>query len=110
MKIGPILTSTAIALCALVTAPGFSHDKGEEAREKTIQLSEVPQAAMAAAEKALGTAPTKAKEIGGTSPQRYELEAKNASGKEIGVDVSADGKVLKKPHDEAAEHEEHQKQ
>ncbi len=109
MKITPILTSTAMALCAVVTAPSFSQNKGEESREKTVQLSEVPQAAMAAAEKALGTAPTKAKEISGTSPQRYELEAKNKSGKEIGVDVSADGKVLKKPHDEAMEHEEHEK-
>jgi hypothetical protein len=37
--------------------------------------------------KALGTAPTEAKVISGTSPQEYELTAKDKSGKEKSVHV-----------------------
>ena len=109
MKAASILAPVAIGLFTVVTAPSFGQDKDEESREKSIQLSEVPQAAMQAAQKALGTAPTEAKMLKGTSPQQYELEAKDKSGKEMGVHVSADGKVIGKPYDEASEHEEHEK-
>lgn len=109
MKITSLLTPVTLGLLVVVTAPSFGQNKDEESREKTVQLSQVPRAAVDAAQKALGTAPTEAKMISGTSPQEYELEAKNKSGKEIGVHVSADGKVLKKPHNEATEHEEHEK-
>lgn len=104
MKVTSILTPAALALLVVATAPSFGQDKDEESREKTIQLSEVPQAAMDAARKALGTAPTEAKIISGTSPQQYELEAKNKAGKEVSVHVSADGKVVKKAYEEHEKH------
>ena len=110
MSVSQVWISTMVAGVFLaVGAPSFGQKQSEESREKTIELSQVPQAAVEAAQKALGTAPTEATMISGTSPQEYELEAKNKSGKEIGVHVSADGKVLKKPHNEATEHEEHEK-
>jgi hypothetical protein len=104
MKVTSILTPAALALLVVVTAPSFGQDKDEESREKTIQLSEVPQAAMDAARKALGTAPTEAKIITGTSPQQYELEAKNKAGKEASVHVRADGKVIKRAYEEHEKH------
>ena len=55
----------------------------------------MPQAALDAARKALGTAPTDAKLIQGTSPQEYELEALTKSDGEMSVHVLANGKVLK---------------
>ena len=73
-----------------------SESKQEEANEKAIQLSEVPQAARDAAQKELGTTPTEARIVNGTSPTQYELEAKAANGKEVGVHVLADGKIVKK--------------
>jgi hypothetical protein len=51
---------------------------------------------MEAAKQALGKNPTEAKIVTGTSPQQYELEARNASGKEIAVHVRADGTVVKR--------------
>ena len=42
--------------------------------------------------------------ISGTSPQLYDLEAKNKAGKEVSVHVSADGKVVQEAY------EEHEKQ
>jgi hypothetical protein len=77
-------------------APG---SKQEEANEKTIQLSEVPKAARDAAQKELGTAPTEAKVVSGTSPMQYELEAKTTDGKETGVHVLANGTIVKKEKD-----------
>jgi hypothetical protein len=73
-----------------------SGTKEEEAHEKTIQLAEVPQAARDAAQKALGTAPTEAKVVNGTSPVQYELEAKDKNGKETAVHVLANGTIVKK--------------
>jgi len=104
MNVTSILTPIALGLLVVVTAPSFGQGKDEESREKTVQLSEVPQAAMDAARKALGTAPTEAKIISGTSPQQYELEAKNKAGREVAVHVSADGKVLKKAYEEHEKH------
>ncbi len=81
----------------LLSVPAFAQTKAqEEAQEKTVQLSQVPQPARDAAQKALGTAPTEAKLVNGTSPQEYELEAKATSGKEVSVHVRADGTVVKK--------------
>ena len=68
----------------------------EESQEKTVQLSQVPQAARDAGQKVLGMAPTEAKMVNGTTPQEYELEAKDKSGKEVSVHVRADGTVVKK--------------
>jgi hypothetical protein len=104
MKTTRVWIPTAVGLLVVLTGPSFAQNRSEEAREKTIQLSEVPQAARDAAEKALGTAPTEAKLVSGTSPQQYELEAKNAAGKEVAVHVLANGKVVKK---ESEEHEHH---
>ena len=76
-----------------------SGSKQEEANEKTIQLSEVPKAARDAAQKELGTAPTEAKVVSGTSPMQYELEAKTTDGKETGVHVLANWTIVKKEKD-----------
>ncbi len=86
----PIALGAALAL----NGPAFAA-ASDEAREKTVALSSVPQPAMDAAKKALGKNPTEAKIVTGTSPQQYELEARNASGKEIAVHVRADGTVMK---------------
>jgi len=87
----PAVVASALAL----TMPSFAQSSHEESREKAVQMSEVPQPARDAAQKQLGTAPTEAKIIPGTSPQEYELEGKNMSGKEVGVHVRADGTVMK---------------
>jgi hypothetical protein len=76
-----------------------SSTKQEEANEKAIQLSEVPQVARDAAQKELGTAPTEAKVVSGTSPMQYELEAKTSDGKETAVHVLANGTIVKKEKD-----------
>jgi len=73
-----------------------SGNKQEEESEKTVQLSEVPKAARDAAQKELGTAPTEAKVVNGTSPMQYELEAKDKTGKETAVHVLANGTIVKK--------------
>jgi hypothetical protein len=56
----------------------------------------VPKPALDAAQKALGSTPTKAGIVVGTDPQVYYLQATNQSGKAVGINVLADGKVLKK--------------
>ena len=85
--------------------PGFHEglDK-EEAREKTVEMSSVPKAAVDAAKKALGADPTEAKIINGTKPQQYELEAKTSAGKEVAVHVRGDGTIVKR-ETESEEHE-----
>ena len=80
-------------------AQASGNKQQEEANEKTIQLSEVPKAARDAAQKELGTAPTEAKIVSGTSPMQYELEAKTTDGKETGVHVLANGTIVKKEKD-----------
>jgi hypothetical protein len=62
---------------------------------QAIPLAEVPHPALEAAQKVLGTSPTEAKIMVGTDPQVYELEARNQSDKAIGLNVLADGEVLK---------------
>jgi len=94
MRFAIPITLTAALFTA---ASSFAQTEAqEEANEKKVQLSEVPQAARDAAQKELGMAPTEAKIVSGTTPQQYELEAKDKSGKEVGVHVRADGTVVKK--------------
>jgi len=100
-----IHTLAFVAGAALVlSAPVLAQGRSEEAREKTVALSSVPKPAVDAAKQALGADPTEAKIIAGTKPQQYELEAKNASGKESAVHVRADGTIVKR-ETESAEHE-----
>ena len=94
-----LLLSAALGATLLATAPVMAQSKSEEAKEKTVQLSEVPQAAREAAQKALGSAPTEAKVMEEKGQRVYELEAKQAAGKEKSVHVTADGKVLKHEND-----------
>src|SRR4051794_5415706 len=100
MKNRHMWVSAAAGAFLILGAQSFGQSRDEESREKTIRLSEVPKAALDSAQKALGTAPTEAKLVSGTTPQQYELEAKNKSGKEVSVHVLADGKVVKKEHEE----------
>jgi hypothetical protein len=85
----------AVMLSAVFAAPSFAQGQSEEAREKPIQMSKVPQAARDAAKKALGSEPTEAKIVTGTKPQQYELAAQNSSRKEFAVHVLADGTIVK---------------
>jgi len=64
--------------------------------KKTIDMAEVPQAAKDSAQQQLGTAPERAKEFKGSHPMEYELSAKNGSGKNVRVDVFADGTLARK--------------
>jgi hypothetical protein len=88
----PLIVGAAMML----GSPLLAASKSEEAREKTIALSSVPKAAVDAAKQALGADPTEAKVINGTKPRQYELEAKNASGKEVAVHVRGDGTIVKR--------------
>jgi len=102
--IAPLALGATVILCAPLFAAGSS----EEAREKTVAMSSVPQPAIAAAKQALGADPTEAKIISGTKPTQYELEAKNASGQEISVHVRANGTITKR-ETESAEKERHER-
>jgi hypothetical protein len=103
MNVSGLLVPVVIGTLAVVSNPGVAQSPQEEYREKAIGLLEVPQAALDAAQKALGTAPTEAKLIPGTSPQEYELEALTKSDGELSVHVLANGKVIKLEHEEKRE-------
>jgi hypothetical protein len=103
-----LLAPFAFGAAILVSSPLLAASSSEEAREKTVALSSVPQAAVDAAKSALGSDPTEAKIITGTKPQQYELEAKNASGKETSVHVRGDGTVVKR-ETESEENEKHER-
>ena len=94
-----LLMSAAFGAALLATAPVMAQSKFEEAKEKPVQLSMVPQAARVAAQKALGSKPTEAKVMEEKGQRIYELEAKNAKGKEKAVHVTADGKIVKREND-----------
>jgi len=106
------LLPAAASLFLLSAGPSFAGTTAETTgestnasrQEQTVDVSQVPQPALDAAQKVLGTKPTDAKVIVGTSPQEYELMAKNKSGKHAKVHVLADGTGMKhgKPHKEAA--------
>jgi uncharacterized membrane protein YkoI len=91
------LTLTAfLGAFALAAAPGFAQEsKSEEAREKPIAMAQVPKPAVDAAKKTLGPNLTEARVMTEHGKTVYELSAKDASGKEKSVHVSADGKILK---------------
>lgn len=90
------LTFTVLTTVGLASMPVVAAENAaEEAQEKPIQLSQVPKAAMDAGEKAIGGKATEARTLQQGGQQVYELERKDAAGKEHSAHVSADGKVLK---------------
>jgi hypothetical protein len=94
-----------IATTFVLGSQSWAASRSEEAREKTVALSSVPQPAVAAARKALGSDPTEAKIISGTRPQQYELSFEKGS-RENSVHVRADGTIVKREtENESAEHE-----
>jgi hypothetical protein len=95
--------SAAPGIAQNTTPSTGTEDTSRSSQEQTVDVSQVPQPARAAAQKVLGTKPTDAKVIVGTSPQEYELMAKSKAGKEAKVRVLADGTVMKhgKPAREA---------
>jgi len=102
MKPSPyhLASCAAAGLLLVLATPSFGQGQSQsmssvEAQKQPIQISQVPKAARDAAQKALHATPTDAKVVVGTSPQEYELIAKDESGKEMSVHVLADGKVLK---------------
>lgn len=91
----PFLIAAAAAL-TLGAAPAFAQEsKSEEAREKPIPLAQVPKPAVDAAKKVIGPNITEARVMREHGQRVYELGAKDASGKEKEVHVSANGKILK---------------
>ena len=100
----PMAVGAALAL----STPLLAASKNEEAREKSIEMSSVPKAAVDAAKKALGADPTEAKIIHGTKPQQYELAVEASGGKETAVHVRGDGTIVKRETEsEARERGEH---
>jgi len=92
----PYILPILIGASAILGTQAFAQSRSEEARERTIALASVPKPAVDAARQALGADPSEAKIISGTSPQQYELEAKNSSGRETSVHVQADGTIVKR--------------
>lgn len=88
----PLMLGAALVL----STPLYAASKSEEAREKTVEMSSVPKAAVDAAKKALGADPTEAKIINGTKPQQYELAIEASGGKESAVHVRGDGTIVKR--------------
>ena len=99
MKTPRLLTIVAISAGLTFGVTAYGH--GDKEKEASINSSDVPQAVQQAAQ-----AETK----GGTIV-RWEKEGANfeaviqKNGKEIGVEMNANGKVLSK-HNEAKEHRE----
>jgi hypothetical protein len=91
-----IIAPLAIGAMLVLGGTLLAQDRDEEAQEKSIALSSVPQPARDAAKQALGSDPTEAKIVSGTSPQQYELEARNSSGQESSVHVRGDGTIVKR--------------
>jgi hypothetical protein len=94
-------TVPVIAVAAVLTLGSWASLLAEEEKEESISTSDVPAAVQKAAE-----AETK----GGTIV-RWEKEGSNyeavieKNGKQTGVEVSPDGKVVSR-HDESKEHKE----
>jgi hypothetical protein len=92
---------TVVAVSASLTLSAAAQTQEREHQEQTINSSEVPAAVQQAAQ---------AQAKGGTIV-RWEKEGANfeavinKNGKEIGVEMDANGKVLSK-HNEAKEHKE----
>lgn len=100
MNVSAVPIAVAISALVAVTDAAFAQGLTASYREVTIGLSEVPQAAIDAAQKALGIAPTEARLIPGTSPQEYELEAPSKSGGGTSVHVLENGTVINREHEE----------
>lgn len=99
MSMRRAIVPAALSALFILTPSSFAQNRSEEAQEKPIKLAQVPKPARDAAQKVLGVAPTEAKIVKGTTPQQYELEAKDSSGKEMAVHVTADGTVVKKENE-----------
>ena len=95
MRVRPLVPAT-MSILFVFGSQAFGQSTGDEGQELPIQPSQVPQPALDAAQKVLGSTPTQAGIVVGTDPQVYDLQATNQSGKVVGVNVLADGKVLKK--------------
>ena len=95
MRVRPMIPAT-MSLLVVFGSQAFGQSTGDEGQEQFIQISQVPKPALDAAQKALGSTPTKAGIVVGTDPQVYDLQATNQSGKAVGINVLADGKVLEK--------------
>jgi uncharacterized membrane protein YkoI len=92
----------ALGALSLAASPALAHgNKGEEAKEKSVAMNTVPKPAVDAAKKALGADPTEAKVMTEKGQKVYELSAKDASGAEKAVHVSASGKVMKTENETA---------
>ena len=90
-----LIAPLALGAAMILSAPLFAQPS-DESREKSVAMSQVPQAAKDAAKQALGKDATEAKIIRGTRPQQYELEAEATNGgQEKAVHVTGDGKVIK---------------
>jgi len=91
----------AIAVAAVLTLGSWAPLSAEEEKEESISTSDVPAAVQKAVE---------AEAKGGTIV-RWEKEGSNyeavieKSGKQTGIEVSPDGKVVSR-HDESKEHKE----
>ncbi len=92
---------TAAAVSAALSFSVTSHAKEEKQEEQTINSSDVPAAVQQAVQS----------EAKGGSIVRWEKEGANyevviqKKGKQIGIEMDANGKVLSK-HNEAKEHKE----
>jgi plastocyanin len=97
MKMKNVFTAAAVSASLTFGVAAQAKEKGHE--EQTINSSEVPAVVQSAAQ---------AQAKGGTIV-RWEKEGANfeavidKNGKEIGLEIDANGKVLSK-HDEAKEH------
>ena len=93
---------TVAAVTAALSFSAIAHAKPEKHEEQTINSSDVPAAVQQAA----------VAEAKGGSILRWEKEGANyeaviqKKGKQIGVEMDANGKVLSK-HNEAQEHKKH---
>ncbi|MGE5214459.1 MAG: hypothetical protein ACM3NN_12305 [Nitrospirota bacterium] len=93
---------TAAAVSAALSLSVIAQAKEEKHEEQTINSSDVPAAVQQAAQA----------EAKGASIVRWEKEGANyeaviqKNGKQVGVEMDANGKVLSK-HDEAKEHKKH---
>jgi len=94
----------AVGAALVLSTPVLAASKSEEAREKSVEMSSVPKAAVDAAKQALGADPTEAKIINGTKPQQYELAVEASGGKEKAVHVRGDGTIVNR-ETESEEHE-----
>jgi hypothetical protein len=100
-RIGYLLPTAAIGAALAMAVPGYAQDNQSEGprvqgQEMPIPVSEVPSLALQAAERALQTTPRQADLFVGTTPEVYELTARNDSGELVKVAVVEDGTIISK--------------